>query len=367
MSCLFDILCHTKHRRGWYAVGMKTVQLQYGDIDDASWPRGRVYLYMQHANTALATRLARGAVVQQLDEANMPTAYPGHTIVASGDNDFLVRAKTLALEGGFDLVCVPTRWAVEALYPYCLRLCPVPVAQALGMRTVVLSSVARDPADCADLYALLAACYVGLFDAVLTAMWRNENSDYQNSIQACRHALLTPEVYRNPQLLAHQIVQMLPHVSLQIEWFARLISLYKQQEMMYNKYRFAAAMGVAQAIALSPNLPMVALPPARTAVLAYLAADNVHPAIAPADDLARRDWIWQTARLGCHDYFAPLPSMCAVYRSLLPDCGYNTVPDLEAWDVAHLLPCLAEVAAEDSALGHLYRRGALNDWIDCLA
>ena len=347
---------------------MEVFTPQHCTLDAAPWPKGHVHWYAPVDNTLLVARLSQGANVHRLDPDAPPKAQTGHTLVAWGEEAVCARAKEMALTYGLPLLCLPSHYAVEAMHPYWLQATPQPTATALTMRTLYIDGVfAPRPTDCADLYAMLAACYVGLFDARLCALWHNDEQQHDKAIAACRHALHTAAIYRDPHALSREVQALLPLVSLQIEWFAHLISLYKQGKMRYNTYRFAAAIGVAQALRLAPQLPAVALPPDRTAVLGYLAAMGTHHTPVSPTDIARRDWIWQTTRAQCRDYFAAMPAVCAIYRSLLPDCGYQATPDLDAWDVAHLLPVVAEVCGPDSALGHLYHRGTLNTWIDSLA
>lgn len=337
---------------------------QYETLRDVPLPKGHVYLYAPKGAGDVYKRLCTVAVdVQPVDDDPL-SATEGHRLVAVGDNTVLRQAKRWAARYRIPLTCLATDMAcVEGLNDYVVTLSPSPEVKRITMQTAFVDELNEGRNALADLYAYLFGRYVMAFDTRLMALWQNRSdASWERTAATLRHALLSCEIYRDEKAMWTLAQETANDTSLTIDRYAGLIDLSCNTP---PKSPFAAAVAIAEALRLAPNLPPIALPPDRKIVvqrLADLGIALVPQALDPAEML-RRDWIWMSLRPAMADYFDLTDRVCAIHRSLSPDCGYREMQTLDGWDLLELLPLAAELCYDTSALGYMYALGVLNTWI----
>ena len=351
------------------------------DIDDAPLSlKGRVLLLSSGYDGGLYTQLvAGGCFVNQVkikegllydqDALTAVTPQEGTTsLVAVGGTGILDCAKVLSARYALPLYLVPTcyagaatnRWALTMgreikewqAQPYEVRMLPAQLAHANRL-------------DAAETYAYALQCYLhGV--ATVTSNWLEGREEANSGLLAAMTQLdgvltavggYTTEAAKTLWEGILAISRYLPDEIPEGHYLSWLISLYKGGQIIYNKYRFAAAFAVGVALSLAPDTPDLTLPADRVRTAKGMAG---MPIPRWKDELML-EHVWQDYRQDVADLLRGLPRYARNWRRMVGNCGYGFYEDLGTEDLVRGLRETCHLTKRYSSLCHLYREGWLDD------
>ncbi|MBO4534459.1 MAG: hypothetical protein J5755_00815, partial [Clostridia bacterium] len=154
------------------------------------------------------------------------------------------------------------------------------------------------------------------------------------------------------------VSRYLPDEIAEGHYLSYLISLYKDGQIIYNKYRFAASFALGTAMALAPDTPDLTLPADRVRTAKGMAGK---PVPRWKDDYLMREHVWQDYRQDVADLWRGLPRYARNWRRIVGNCGYGFYEDLSAEELVRGLRETCHLTKRYGALSHLYREGWLDD------
>ena len=350
------------------------------DIDDTPLAiKGRALLLSSGYDGGLYTQLvAGGCFVDQIKLSPLLAAEQAllahvpkegtTSIVAVGDTSILDMGKVLAAHYSLPLYVLPTgyvgtaftRWAVT--YGDKIKLWQAPPYE-VRLLPSLLSHATR--IDAAETYAYAVECYMqGV--AVLTSDWlggKEENGERLTTALAALDEVLTAvsgygaETAKTVWEGLTAFCRHLPDEISEGHLYSFLISLYKNGQTVYNKYRFAAALSMGEALRLAPDVPDLLFPCDQVEALRDMSGASP---IRWKEDYAVKQHVWQDYRADVEALLDHLGDYARRWRRIVGDCGYGYYQDLKASDLTRCLRQTCHFTPRYTALKHLYRQG----WLD---
>lgn len=362
----------------------------YDTLSAMPWPKGRVYLVVDAPNdggvfTYLATH---GCTVDKLtvcadhlyDTAPLRarTLYgDARLVVAVGTHIAAQCAALLCVWNRLPLCYLPTDWlGVEALLDnvYAVeqhRLCDFRLVG--GYEIALVPSIYRDSTrqGTAHAYAYGVSLYVQLLQCVYMRWLDGREAEVpalQATLKRLGDALQSASQYTQDlglslwqvcQTAALAMPEDAPHTITRYCWH---ISLYKQRQSLYNKYRFAAAYTVACLLRFAPQLPDIMVPAdtlGDTEAALLLCGLQYDPARLPEGDDVRLSYVLGDYLPDAQAMLAVMPVFAKNWRRLVGDCGYGFYADLTADDLLRVLPTVLATQRRPDAVWRLYISGLL--------
>lgn len=342
--------------------------------------KGKVLLVSAGYDGGLYTKLTSGgAIVNQIklrdtllyDHRTLLANVPPEgttSIVAVGGTGILDMGKVLSRRYGLPLVLVPTCYAGTALSRWAITCAEeIKIWQAEPYATylipALLSHATRE--DAADTYAYALSCYQqGV--AYVTSNWLEGREASTKSVLKGLSALdevlkacdtYTPDVAGTLWEGILAVQRYLPDEVQEAHLYSFLISLYKRRQILYNKYRFAAAFALGAVLKDLPDLPDVILPGDVVGTALQLAG---RPLPHWADDYPVKQHVWQDYREDIMALEQGLGIYARNWRRIVGNCGYGFYDQLTATDLTTCIKGVCHLSPRYSGLSHLYRQG----WLD---